>query len=52
MKSNNKEFYVYITGKESSIIEKDNYQVIYGFEYFFRYPGLIDIYYDGTTYIM
>lgn len=73
MKSNNKEFYVYITGKESSIIGKDNYQyneivndllnliqkdtnitpynyqVIYGFEDSFKYPGLIDIYYDGTN---
>lgn len=73
MKSNNREFYVYITGKESSIIGKDNYQyneivndllnliqkdtniapynyqVIYGFEDSFKYPGLIDIYYDGTN---
>ena len=73
MKSNSKEFYVYITGKESSIIGKDNYQyneivndllnliqkdtniapynyqVIYGFEDSFKYPGLIDIYYDGTN---
>ena len=73
MKSNNKEFYVYTTGKESSIIGKDNYQyneivndllnliqkdtnitpynyqVIYGFEDSFKYPGLIDIYYDGTN---
>jgi len=73
MKSNNKEFYVYITGKESSVIGKDNYQyneivndllnliqkdtnitpynyqVIYGFEDSFKYPGLIDIYYDGTN---
>ena len=73
MKSNSKEFYVYITGKESSIIGKDNYQyneivndllnliqkdtnvapynyqVVYGFEDSFKYPGLIDIYYDGTN---
>lgn len=74
MKSNNKEFYVYITGKESSVIGKDNYQyneivndllnliqkdtnitpynyqVIYGFEDSFKYPGLIDICYDGTNF--
>ena len=73
MKSNNKEFYVYIIGKENSIIGKDNYQyneivndllnliqkdtnippynyrIIYGFEDSFKYPGLIDIYYDGTN---
>lgn len=73
MKSNNKEFYVYITGKESSVIGMDNYQyneivndllnliqkdtnitpynyqVIYGFEDSFKYPGLIDVYYDGTN---
>ena len=73
MKSNNKEFYVYITGKETSIIGKDNYQyneivndllnliqkdtnvapynyqVVYGFEDSFNYPGLIDVYYDGTN---
>ena len=73
MKSNNKEFYVYITGKETSIIGKDNYQyneivndllnliqkdtnvapynyqVVYGFEDSFKYPGLIDIYYDGNN---